>query len=595
MGTHGSLTASGGAQAAGRGGELFTRFRRQGRTFGCSALLVAAGAHAELTVSGVDKDVEYIVRAFVTVDELSCESPRWWVNRSFGRVLPEARLALETLGYYQATLEPALSWDEACWHATLIIDQGEAVQLGAVELSVQGQLGAEAEMLDVLAERPLRAGARFTHQSYESAKTRLLDVAEDLGYFDAHFVRAEVRVDPAAGRADVVLTLEGGQRYRVGAIEVEQDELRAELFERFLRIEPGRLFDAHDLAATYRNLLDSQYFDRVLVSPDLDAREDGRVPVRVSAETTNRRSILLGAGYATDTGPRARADVRYRRLNDRGHRASVATLVSGNEGEVKADYRVPMGDPTREWLYAETALSYEDTGNYLTRLWTVTGGRTHRRGADWLETNYVDHRIEDFDLGGERGHSQLLLLGSSWTRKTITDDPRPLAGYTLSLDLRGAADALYSDIDLLQAIARARHIYPLGPRVRVLSRAAAGWTWQESFSDLPPSIRFYAGGDSSVRGYAYESIGRERNGDVLGGQRLLTGSVELDVLLREKWSAAVFADAGSAFDDSPDFSRGVGVGVRWYSPLGPLRFDLAHPLDDPDNSIRIHVTLGPDL
>jgi translocation and assembly module TamA len=98
-----------------------------------------------------------------------------------------------------------------------------------------------------------------------------------------------------------------------------------------------------------------------------------------------------------------------------------------------------------------------------------------------------------------------------------------------------------------------------------------------------------------VRGYDFESIGPERDGEVIGGRRLVTGSVELDVLLRDKWSAALFADAGSAYDDSPDFSRSVGVGLRWYSPLGPLRLDLAHPLDDPNRSVRIHVSLGPDL
>jgi translocation and assembly module TamA len=131
--------------------------------------------------------------------------------------------------------------------------------------------------------------------------------------------------------------------------------------------------------------------------------------------------------------------------------------------------------------------------------------------------------------------------------------------------------------------------------MRVLSRAAAGWTWRQKFSDLPPSIRFFAGGDNSVRGYDYESLGPERNGEVIGGERLLTGSVEFDVLLRERWSAALFTDAGSAFDDSPELSRSVGVGLRWYSPLGPLRLDLAHPLDDVERSFRIHVSLGPDL
>jgi translocation and assembly module TamA len=131
--------------------------------------------------------------------------------------------------------------------------------------------------------------------------------------------------------------------------------------------------------------------------------------------------------------------------------------------------------------------------------------------------------------------------------------------------------------------------------LRVIGRVHAGWTFQNEFEDLPPSVRFFAGGDNSVRGYGYEELGPEQDGEVVGGRRLLTGSLEFDVLLRPNWSVAAFVDSGSAFNTTPDFSTGVGLGLRWYSPLGPLRFDLAHPLDDPDRSVRLHISLGPDL
>ena len=100
-----------------------------------------------------------------------------------------------------------------------------------------------------------------------------------------------------------------------------------------------------------------------------------------------------------------------------------------------------------------------------------------------------------------------------------------------------------------------------------------------------------------MRGYDYESLGPvDENGDVIGGSYLLDGSVEIDRLLGEKWTIAAFVDSGSAFNDSEiEFSTGAGIGIRWYSPLGPLRLDVAHPFDDPDNDYRIHISLGPDL
>jgi translocation and assembly module TamA len=561
---------------------------------GCVAL-VAVGARAELTIEGVDDALEETLRAFVTVDDLSCKAPRWWVRRAFQLTEAEVREALETLGYYQSELTTELAWGKDCWQVTLAVQTGERARFGTVDVVVEGPLAEEPAMRALLAERPLRGGRRFTHETYESAKSRMLQVAEDLGYFDASFSRARVEVDPQANLADVQLTLAGGVRYRIGELVVEQHELREELVRRFLRVREGQPFDARDLTGTYRELLASQYFDRVVVTPDLDEREDGRVPVRIVASTTSRRTILLGGGYATDTGPRVRADLRYRRLNDRGHRGQISALVSGIEGELTGQYRVPHGDRAQEWLFAESSLSYQEVDTYTTRLWMFGIGRIHQRSEHWAETNYANYRLDDFEVGGERGNTRLLLLGTNWARKTLTDDPRPLSGYALTFDVRGAASALLSDTDVLQGIARGRHIFPLGDRLRLLSRAAVGWTWQDEFEDLPPSIRFFAGGGNSVRGYDFESIGPEQDGEVVGGRRLITGSVELDVLLFERWSAAVFADIGSAYDDSPDFQRGVGVGVRWYSPLGPLRLDVAHPVDDPTRQLRLHLSLGPDL
>jgi translocation and assembly module TamA len=256
---------------------------------------------------------------------------------------------------------------------------------------------------------------------------------------------------------------------------------------------------------------------------------------------------------------------------------------------------VPYGDPSHEWLFVKGDVIYEDTDTSRSLERAVTVGRSHRRGRYWAETNYVEATIEDFEVGDQEGTSQLLLFGTSWSRSSNIDQPRPRLGYSFSLDLRGAAEALLSDNDLVQAIARGRQILPLGGPFRLLGRVQAGWTWLSEFEDLPPSVRFFAGGDNSVRGYGYEELGPEEDGEVVGGKRLLTGSLEIDALIRPNWSVAAFVDSGSAFDDKPDFSTGVGLGLRWYSPLGPLRFDIAHPLDDPDHDFRIHISLGPDL
>lgn len=558
-------------------------------------LLPVAPVLAEVTIRGVNDATEEVLRAFLTVDDLPCDAPRWWVERRHRQAVDEIRRGMEALGYYRSEQSGSLEWGEDCWRATYQVQTGDPVRINNFDLAIEGALADEVRVRDAVERLDIAPEEPFSHGAYENAKSELLEAAQDLGYFDAEFTRHRVEVNPETNLADIQLTLTGGERYRVGDIDVSQSALRDTLFRRYLRFESGELFDARTVTRTYRNLIESDYFDRVMVTPDIDARADGEVPVLVTATATTRRSALVGAGFATDTGPRARLDLRYRRVNDRGHRANFTSLASAVIGTLGAEYRVPYGDPTHEWLFVKGEVNYENTDTSESLQRGVTVGRTHRRGQSWAETNYVEYTVEGFEVGEQEGTSRLLLLGTNWTRSTSVDTPRPLRGYSLSLDVRGAAKSLASDNNLVQSILRGRQILPLGDRFRVLARAQAGWTWQTEFEDLPPSVRFFAGGDKSVRGYGYQELGPEEDGEVIGGKRLLTGSLELDALIRPNWSVAAFVDAGSAFNSEPDFSTGVGLGVRWYSPLGPLRVDLAHPLDDSSRNLRLHISLGPDL
>lgn len=560
-----------------------------------SALVLASPVVAELRIRGVDDGTEEVLRAFVTIDELPCEAPRWWVERRHRQAPTEIRRGMETLGYYRSEQSGKLTWEDDCWQASYRVEPGEPVRIQTVDLELTGTLGEEPRMRDIVDGLNIAPEEPFSHGAYRDAKSLLLEASQELGYFDAEFSRHRVTVDPDTNTASIELTLEAGERYRIGEVRLQQRALKEDLFRRFLSFQTGEPYDARDLTQTYRNLIGSEYFDRVLVAPEVEERADGLVPVQVTATASTRRSTVVGAGYATDTGPRARFDLRYRRVNDRGHKANFTSLVSEVNGEVGAEYRVPYGDPTHDWLFFRADVNYEKTDTFESLERGVTVGRTHRRGRSWSETNYIEYSIEDFEVGEQEGTSQLALIGTSWARTTSIEVPRPTSGYSLSFDVRGAARTLFSDNDLVQAIVRARQIVPLGSRLRLLGRVHAGWTWQNEFDDLPPSVRFFAGGDSSVRGYGYEELGPEEDGEVVGGRRLVTGSLELDALVRPNWSVAAFVDTGSAYNSSPDFSTGVGLGVRWYSPLGPLRFDLAHPLDDPDRNVRIHISLGPDL
>ncbi len=558
-------------------------------------LLWPAAAYGEVSIEGVDEDVRSGILAFIALDELPCNAPRWWVQRGYRDALEGTHRALETYGYYRATVQADLVWGDACWRASIEVLPGEPVRLGKVDIEVTQPLASETDMALLLGNPGLIPGERFSHAAYENVKGRVLDLARDLGYLDAAFTRNRVLVDADAGRADIGLALDSGIRYRFGSIEIEQDDLRPKLFDRFLTVAEGDVFDGRELRHTQRRLMESDYYDRVLVAPVLERREGGQVPISVQADGSFRRNILLGAGYATDTGPRVRADVRYRRVNRKGHRVRGGLLGSKVLSEADVEYGLPYGDPTHEWLIFKGSVAYEETDTARSFRQVVGAARSHRLGDHWTQTNYVEYRFEDFDVGDQEGDSDLLLLGTSWSYTSSIDAPRALSGRTVTFDVHGASKALASDTDFLKVVVHGKQIVPLGERFRLIGRISSGWTFKSDFDELPPSERFFAGGDNSVRGYEYESLGPEENGAVVGGTRLLTGSLELDMLIRPKWSVAFFVDSGSAFNDSPEFSTGVGAGLRWYSPVGPIRLDLAHPLDDPDNDFRIHISFGPDL
>ncbi|RZA30971.1 MAG: outer membrane protein assembly factor, partial [Lysobacteraceae bacterium] len=179
----------------------------------------------------------------------------------------------------------------------------------------------------------------------------------------------------------------------------------------------------------------------------------------------------------------------------------------------------------------------------------------------------------------------------------VDDRAFPRRGFSGSVALRGGVEGVGSDATFLQLHSVARWYKGLGPQNRLLVRGEFGTTYTNALVAMPPSLRFFAGGDRSVRGYAFREVGpRLPNDYALGARHVVTGSVEYERYLEgSPWGGAVFVDTGSAFDDTPDLKTGIGVGLRWRSPVGPVRVDIAHGLDDPDSSFQLYLNIGADL
>jgi translocation and assembly module TamA len=208
----------------------------------------------------------------------------------------------------------------------------------------------------------------------------------------------------------------------------------------------------------------------------------------------------------------------------------------------------------------------------------------------------LSYEWEDYTVGSDVGTSHLLIAGLSYRWRRANDDIAPTHGQRVDVGFRGAGGEVISSEGFASLTASAKIVRSTRNGLRFIARVDGGVTWTNAFRELPPTVRFFAGGDNSVRGYPYQSLGPfDDTGAVIGGRFLLTTSAELQMPLKGKFGLAIFYDAGNAFAHTGQgiMEQGIGPGLRWQSPVGPIRADIAHAIHN--DSWRFHFTMGPDL
>ena len=217
--------------------------------------------------------------------------------------------------------------------------------------------------------------------------------------------------------------------------------------------------------------------------------------------------------------------------------------------------------------------------------------------SGWKQTVFVDVSYEQFTVSKEENRTTLVVPGVRWEYTKMNDMQRPTDGYHFNFSVAGSPEKLISDVAFIQSTVEGKYIYGLPWRARFITRAKVGATLTSNFSRLPPSYRFYAGGMKTIRGYSYKELGpKDSEGEVIGGNFLTVVSAEYEQFITENWGIATFIDAGNAFNtDNATLKLGTGVGIRWVSPIGPLRLDFAVPLNESNDKFQIHFAAGVQL
>ncbi|MEL7450073.1 MAG: autotransporter assembly complex family protein [Pseudomonadota bacterium] len=567
-----------------------------------AALLLAPGLGSADTVTvqvdGVDGALKKNVLAFLAIAQYADrESVNPVVIRRLHRdARQQAADALQPFGYYEAEVSASLKNTDGAWVASYTVTPGEPVTVALRDIQLTGA-GATLEAFSRhVSKGRLQAGSRLLHQDYDGIKNGLRGTASRLGFFDAKFTEAAMRVRVDEREADVTVHFDTGQRYRFGDIRVDQDTIDDKLMRRFITIASGEPYDAEKLLDIQYALLDSNYFSYVSVSaPQREAR-NGVVPVVIVGEPGNRQRYSVGVGYGTDTGIRGSLGWHHRRLNGAGHRLRITTRLSAIRQDLTADYVIPQRLPATDRLTFRGGLFEQELGDTDSSRIELSVNQTSTRRRLQI-SRYVRLLNEETVTGDSSLDSRLVLPGVSVSRSRSDSAIFPTRGSRYFADLRGSHKTLGSDSNFLRLKLEARFIRRISDSARVLARADAGVATVDDSTTLPGSQRFFAGGDLSVRGYGFQELGTvDEDGAVIGGTTLLTGSLELEYLPFGDWGFAVFVDTGNATDNFGDsLEYAAGIGVRWRSPVGIVRFDVAQSLSESDRSPTLHFGIGPDL
>lgn len=512
------------------------------------------------------------------------------------RAADEIRQALKVFGYYTPEIDAKLQETNSHWQAIYRIKPGEPVTIQKIDISITGA-GADTETFQKLREEnPFKVGARLKHKTYSDYKNLLSRRARELGYFDARFIKHRMEVNTRTRKARIILEFNTGPRYHYGSVSFNETLFSETFLRNYVPFKEGEPYSSQGPLKLRQNLVNSDMFSSVEVTPQERLDGNQSVPVNVELQPRKPHRYTAGIGFSTNTGPRLSLGWDARYLNERGHNFSSELQLSPVLSELSGTYLMPYFRNRQADVGLRGSLKNEDTDSVESRSGQATLFQNSSRWG-WHETLSTSYLVEDFNVADDRNTSKLLIPGANWWRSWSDDPVYARHGGRLSFDIKGAAEPLLSSTSFVQAKIAGKYVKALGFRNRLLARLEFGATAVSDFDDLPASLRFFAGGDNSIRGYDYQSLGPTNDaGEVTGGRYLFVGSVEYEQFVYKDWGVATFVDFGNAMNDfSEPLEVGTGVGLRWLSPVGLIKLDVAAGVTDDDTPIRLHISIGSDL
>lgn len=506
---------------------------------------------------------------------------------------------IATEGYFAAKISPSLENQNSVYIAKFVVEAGAPILVSNVTLKFMGEITTQPADAKPSVEKLretwlLQKGEPFRQESWSQAKRKLLTdfLVERYPNASISNSKAEVHLDTQTVALSVEVNSGAAIRFSNTTI-VGLKRYKSRVVENLNPIKAGRIYNQSDLLTFQTRLQESGYFQSVEVTADTlnsnNIAEPNNAPIKVTVIENRSIKMGIGAGYSTNTGPRLQLSVDDLNLFNMGWRLS-SNLKLEQDAQVlssevhlpttKAGYRDSLNGNVSHTLVEGLDLTVTQVG--VKRAW---GDRKRELSVSTnllTESSKVDGASSDSTYAATLGYGIIL--------RHTDNDLNPTRGYLLNVQFTGAPFTSTANGSFLQSHIKTQAYYPITSSTQLIARAEIGLV--NGKNSAPELYLFRAGGDQSVRGYAYQSLGVTEGDAIVGGRYIATGSVEVVQWLTSQWGAAVFVDAGNAANSLQDLSPvyGYGLGTRWKSPLGPIGADIAY--GEATGEYRLHFNIG---
>jgi translocation and assembly module TamA len=563
----------------------------------------AAQPNLKYTLTGLDGELQRNARAFLgNPPETTQERLNFLVSAR-----ERVENALQALGYYRPDIELEVQRKNPVWQLDIRVDPGEPVHIRNISLQLLGAAADDAEFARAIAQISFATGEVLHHGRFESFRNKLLSLGQRRGYFDGKVVLSRVEVEAVGGTADVFVHYASGIRYRFGELIHDEESVDYDLLDALRTFHRGDFYEEKLLQQFQGQVQLTRFFASVAVQPEIQQRQQGEVPIRVLLTPAKRHSFNVGVGYSTDTEERISMTWSTPKINRHGHSQVTRLEYSGVNPSGRVTYNIPLRHPLNDILQLWARTEENEFGDIDSQQ-DELGARREKRKQSWVYSYSLRGLTETWEVLQESVTNDYLLLGASLSHSThsgsIVD---PSGGLSQLYTLELGNQELGSDLDLARFVANLRYIATPFPRHRFVGRTEFGIaeTASGDRAELAPSLNFFAGGNQSIRGFSYQSIGNEldvvrANGKkktlVVGGDRLAIASVEYQYYFTNSWRGALFVDGGDAFDDGEfDLNYGAGFGIHYITPVGAVRIEFANSLSDDNPDWQLHLTVGAEF